>query len=113
MSDHMRQLRLSVAIPALEALDDFDAGYYPEPQPFFGPVTAAFVGTATTEDLYLAQACVEAERELRRKEWAALEVLLGAIPTGGTIEDIYYLPPADQLTALRAAVACRWFRPGA
>jgi hypothetical protein len=110
---HMRALRLEVAVPVLEAMDDFSAGLYPEPQPYVGIVTQALVSTASIEDLQLARACVDAERDIRRREWAGLERLLGAIPPGGDLDDIFDLPSQEQIAALRGAIACRWFWPGA
>lgn len=65
----------------------------------------------TTEDLNLAQAAPERERDLRRREWEGLESR--AIPSGGGLEDLYDLPPKEALAALNAANACRWIRPGA
>ncbi|HEX4436689.1 MAG TPA: hypothetical protein VH061_07825 [Solirubrobacteraceae bacterium] len=109
MSDHMRQHRLGAAIRVLEVMDDFDAGMYPEPQPYFGLVTQAFVGSANAEVLMLARSCVDAERDLRDEEWDALERLLGAIPPGGNLDDIFELPAKQAVDALYAANDCRWF----
>jgi hypothetical protein len=109
MSDHLRPHRLGAAIKVLEVLDDFDAGKYPEPQPYFGLVTQAFVGSANAEVLLLARSCVDAERDLRDQEWAALERLLAAIPLGGNLESIFDLPASQAVDALYAANDCRWF----
>lgn len=64
------------------------------------------------EDLGLSNECLAIEYDMRRREWEALEELLGAIPRGGNLDDIFDLPVPEQLDALHAAVACRWFRPG-
>jgi hypothetical protein len=108
---HMRALRLQVAVPVLDAADDFAAGLYPEPQPYCGIVTHALVATATAEDIYLARACLDAERYIRRRGWEALEALLGAIPPGGNLDSIYDLPPKQSVEAIYAANACHWLRP--
>jgi hypothetical protein len=109
----MRAVRLLAVMPVLDAADDFATGYYPETSAHFGPVTQALFKTSTADDLALARACLDAERDLRRREWGALESLLGAIPPGGDLESIFDLRTDESLAALRASVDCGWFRPGA
>lgn len=109
----MRAVLLPAAITVLDLADDFAAGYYPEPQPYVGTVPQAFLKMSTSEDLDLARACLDVERDFRRRQWTALESLLGAIPPGGDLEDIYELPADECIAALRASVVCGWFRPGA
>jgi hypothetical protein len=106
----LRAERLRVALRVLEAADDFDAGKYPEPAPVVGQDDAALFRTVSVEDRLLAQTCLDAERDLRRREWGAVEALLGALPPGGGIEDIYDLPAEQALPALRAAQVCGWLR---
>lgn len=64
-----------------------------------------------SEDRDLAETCLEAERDLRRREWDAIELLLAAIPLGGGLEEIYELPAYRALPAIRAAQVCGWLRP--
>jgi hypothetical protein len=104
----LRAERLRVAIRVLDAADDFAAGVYREPQPFVPAHDAALFQTASEEDRLLAEACLAAERDLRRREWSAVETLLAAIPPGGNLEDVYGLPAAEALQALRAAQICGW-----
>lgn len=99
-----------MALRVLEAADDFGAGLYAETRPFVPMHDAALFRTASDEDRELAETCLAAERDLRRREWGAVEALLGAIPVGGGIEDIYDLPAAEALPALRAAQVCGWLR---
>ena len=70
--------------------------------------TGAQDATVSPEDRLLAHACLDAERDLRRREWGAMEALLAAIPPGGVLEDVYELPVAQALPALRAAQVCGW-----
>lgn len=115
MSDaaDMRAVRLSAMLPVLEAADDFAAGSCAELRPYVDPVAQAIVSMSTTEDYELARACLDAERDFRRRQWAALERLLSAIPLGGALDDIFDIPAKECVAALLAAVACGWFRPGA
>jgi hypothetical protein len=104
----VRALRLRAIMPVLAAVDGF-LDEYAEPRSYFGPVTEALCQSCTLEDIELARACLDVERELRRRdEWAALEFLLGAIPPGGDLGSIYELPHTEQLAALRAAATCGW-----
>jgi hypothetical protein len=109
----LRAERLRVALRVLEVADDYGAGLYSEARPYVPPHDVALFRTASNEDRVLAQTCLAAERDLRRREWGAVEVLLGAIPPGGGIEDIYDLPATEALPALRAAHACGWLREAA
>lgn len=84
-----------MAIRVLDAADDFAAGLYQEPQPFIPAHDAALFQTASDEDRLLAETCLAAERDLRRREWSAVEALLAAIPPGGDLEDVYGLPAAQ------------------
>lgn len=109
----LRAERLRVAIRVLEAADDFAAGMYPEPAPMVGSHDVALFRTASPEDTLLARACVDAERDLRRRQWGAMEALLGALLPGGDVEDLYDLPAHQAIPALRAAHLCGWLRAGA
>jgi hypothetical protein len=106
----LRAERLRVAIRVLEATDDFAAGMYREPAPMVGSHDVALFRTASAEDTLLAQACLDAERDLRRRQWGAMEALLGALPPGGDIEDLYDLPAQQAIPALSAAHVCGWLR---
>jgi hypothetical protein len=106
----LRAERLRVAIRVLEATDDFAAGMYPEPAPAVGSHDVALFRTASPEDTLLAQACLDAERDLRRRQWDAMETLLGALPPGGSLDDVYGLPAEQALPALSAAHLCGWLR---
>jgi hypothetical protein len=106
----LRAERLRVAILVLEAADDFEAGMYPEPAPAVGEHDVALFRTVSPEDRLLAHACLDAERDLRRREWGAMEALLGAVPPGGSLGDVYDLPAEQAIPALRAAHTCGWLR---
>jgi hypothetical protein len=101
-------LRLRAIMPVLAAVDGFP-DEHAEPRSYFGPVTEAIFKSCTPEDIELARACLDVERDLRRRqEWAALEFLLGAIPPGEGLDSIYELPPGEQIAALLAASRCGW-----
>ena len=106
----LRAERLRVALCVLEVADDYDAGKYPEPAPAVPQHDVALFRTVSPEDHQLAAACLDAERSLRRREWEALEILLAALPPGGALGDVYDLPAAQALPALRAAQVCGWLR---
>lgn len=108
----LRAERLRVAIQLLDVTPDMDAGLYPEPRPLFGEHDLALARTLSHRDRALAQACLDAERDMRRREWEGLESLLAAIPPGGRICDIYNQPSDQALPALRAARTCGWLREG-
>jgi hypothetical protein len=61
----------------------------------------ALFQTTTSDDLALGKACLEIEAGIRRRQWAALESLLGAIPPGGDLSSIYEPLPEQSLTALQ------------
>lgn len=61
------------------------------------------------EDVLLINAILEAEHELRRRQWAALEALLPLIPPGGDESEVVYLPRPLALRAVLLARACGWF----
>ncbi len=106
----LRAERLRVALRVLEVTDDFAAGMYPEAAPAVGSHDVSLFRTASADDMRLAESCLQAERDLRRREWGAMEALLGALPPGGGIEDVYDLPAEQALPALRAAQVCGWLR---
>lgn len=108
----LRAQRLSVTMGVLDAAGDFDTGLYPEPAALLTRHDRLLFASGSDEDRALARACLEAEQELRRREWAGLESLLAAVPPGGDLNDVYDLPPHEALAAHQAAIACRWFRPG-
>jgi hypothetical protein len=89
-----------------EAPPDFDAGKYPDAAPLIEPEDVGLFQTGSAEDRLLAQACLDAQRDLRRREWGAVESLLGALPPGS----MYDLPAERALPALRAAQVCGWLR---
>jgi hypothetical protein len=70
----------------------------------------ALFQSTTADDLALGSACLDLEYALRRRQWGALETLLGALPLGGSIEDMYDLPAEQAIPALRAAQVCGWLR---
>jgi hypothetical protein len=109
----LRAERLRVALQLLDISDDMNAGLYPEPRPLFRQHDLALARTLSSRDRALAQACLDVERGMRRREWVALEALLPAIPPGGEICDIYDLPADQAVPALRAAQACGWLREAA
>jgi hypothetical protein len=109
-ADALRAKRLPVTMQVLDVVDDYDAGHYPEPAGLLERPDIFLYDTASQEDRLLAEACLEAERDLRRREWAALEVLLASIPLGGSVEDIYDLSADRALPAIRAAQVCGWLR---
>ncbi len=106
----LRAERLRVTLRVFEALPDFDAGKYPEAAPLVEPEDVGLFQTGSVEDRLLAQACLDAQRDLRRREWGAVEALLGALPPGGNLDDVYDLPAERALPALRAAQVCGWLR---
>ncbi|MCW3057871.1 MAG: hypothetical protein JWO21_1840 [Solirubrobacterales bacterium] len=108
----LRAERLRVAVTILEYLPDYEARKYPEPGPFLPTADVGLARTCSREDRLLARACLAAERDFRRREWAGVEVLLAAIPPGGSLGDIYDLPAEQALPALYAAQACGWLREG-
>jgi hypothetical protein len=106
----LRAERLRVAMHVLDVLPDFNAGMYPEPAPLLPVEDVGLYQTGSVEDRSLALSCLAAERDLRRREWGAVETLLAAIPPGGSIEDVYDLTAAQALPALRAAQVCGWLQ---
>jgi hypothetical protein len=106
----LRAERLRVTLRVFEALPDFDAGKYPDAAPLVEPEDVGLFQTGSTEDRLLAHACLDAERDLRRREWGAVEALLGALPRGGSLGDVYDLPAEQAIPALRAAHTCGWLR---
>jgi hypothetical protein len=106
----LRAERLRVALAVLDFLPDYEAGRYPDTRPLIGEGDVGLFLTCSVEDRQLAEACLQAERDLRRREWGAVEALLGAIPSGGSIGDIYDLPAEQAIPALRAAQVCGWLR---
>ncbi|HEX4186638.1 MAG TPA: hypothetical protein VHY83_01955 [Solirubrobacteraceae bacterium] len=109
----LRAERLRVAIKALDVAPDFAAGMYPETARLMRHHDMALLRTISPEDEQLALACLDAQREARRREWGGLEELLAAIPPGGDLDSIFDLEPDQAISALRAAKRCRWFGPGA
>ncbi len=105
----LRAERLRVALVVLDAVDDYDAGLYPEAAPLLPADDIALARTVSGSDRALAQACLDASRDARRREWVALEDLLGAIPPGGDLDSIFDLPVEDVFAALLAAKGCGWF----
>lgn len=70
----LRAERLRVAIQVLDALPDFEAGLYPEARPFISAYDATIYQTCSAEDMALAHACLDVEREARRREWSDVSV---------------------------------------
>jgi phytoene/squalene synthetase len=105
-----RAERLRVALIVLDAAEDFAAGRYPEAAPLLPRHDLALAWTVSPADRALAQACLDAERDMRRREWEGLESLLAALPPGGNLASINDLPADQALPALHAANACRWLR---
>jgi hypothetical protein len=105
----LRAERLRVAMVVLDAVDDYNAGKYPEAAALLGSHDAALARTVSGSDRELALACLDAERDACRREWGGLEDLLGAIPPGGDLDSIWELPPEDAFAALTAAKRCGWF----
>lgn len=61
----------------------------------------------------LVNALLDAERERRARQWAALERLLPMIPPGGGIlEEVVHLPRKRAAQAAGLALDCGWFWPG-
>jgi hypothetical protein len=106
----LRAERLRVMLIVLDAVEDFYAGKYREAAPMVSRHDLWLFRTASSSDRALAQACLDAQRDMRRREWEGLESLLGALPPGGNIDSIYDLPADQALPALHAANACCWLR---
>lgn len=104
----LRAERLRVMVRVFEALSDYEAGRYPEPRPSVSRHDSFLFQTGSVEDRVLAEACLDAQRDLLRRKWTALETLLGAIPPGGNIGDIYDLPADRALPAIKGAQVCGW-----
>jgi hypothetical protein len=102
-SSELRAERLRVAVHALNLMEA-------DPATLLDGGDVGLFQTGSVDDRMLAESCLEAERDLRRREWEAIEVLLAAIPSGGGIEDIYELPAERALPAIRAAQVCGWLR---
>jgi hypothetical protein len=106
----LRAERLRVTLSMFGVVHtDFASAYEDAAGRMSGGEHALFQST-TAADLELSNACLDVEAALRRREWAALESLLAAIPTGGDLDSVFELPAVEALGALRAAVACGWFR---
>jgi hypothetical protein len=73
------------------------------------PDELAALAEATRDDYFLTNGCLELEAELRQREWAALERLLGLVAAGeGTVpERIERLPDRAFRPAARAALPTR------
>jgi hypothetical protein len=98
-------------VSVLEALPDYDAGLYPETRPAVSRHDSWLFLSSAREDQLLAKAVLEADRDLRRREWERAEVALGCIPPGGGLDELYDLPAASALPALTAAHEIGWLRP--
>lgn len=61
------------------------------------------------EDVYLANALLEAACEIDIRRWAALEALLPLIPPGGDESDTVHLPRHQAIRAAVHARVCGWF----
>ncbi len=73
---------------------------------------AARIASATSDDLALAAALIDAERERRAAQWAALEALLALAPGTGPLEDrVTALPDAAFARACLAADRLGWLAP--
>lgn len=90
----LRAERLRVAICVLEIADDIHAGKYPEAAPLCGQHDLALFRTLSDEDLRLAQTCLDAERDLRRREWGAVEACSVPSPPAATSETCTTCPPS-------------------
>jgi len=108
----LRAERLRVALYVLDAVHDYEAGRYTERRPQLHDADVGLLRTCSAEDRLLAQSCLQADHDLLRGEWSAVETLLAAIPPGGGLGDIYDLPAEQALPALHAAQACGWLREG-
>lgn len=109
----LRAERLRVSMTVLDALPDYEAGRYPEPRPAITRHDGCLYQTSSPADRELAEACLDAAYDLRRRQWAGLETLLAAIPPGGDLESIYEQPAEVALPAIRGAQVCGWLRAGA
>jgi hypothetical protein len=99
----LRAERLRVAVHALNLMEV-------DPVTLLQGGDVGLFQTGSAEDKLLAQSCLEAERDLRRQQWEAVEVLIAATPPGGVVEDVCELPADRALPALRAAQVCGWLR---
>ena len=73
---------------------------------------AARIAAATSDDLALAAALIDAERERRAAQWAALEALLALAPGTGTLADrASALPDPEFVRACVAADRLGWLAP--
>lgn len=73
---------------------------------------AARIASATSDDLALAAALIDAERERRAEQWTALEALLALAPGTGPLEDrVTALPDAAFARACAAADRLGWLVP--
>jgi hypothetical protein len=104
----LRAERLRVMVRVLDALSDYEAGRYPEPRPSVSRPDGILFQTCSVDDRALAEACLDAQRDLLRRKWEALETLLGAIPPGGDLESIYEQPADRALPAIKGAQICGW-----
>jgi hypothetical protein len=109
----LRAERLRVAVVVLDCSDDYDAGLYAEARPLIPRHQNCLFATCSAEERQLAESVLELERSFRDSQWDGLQALLGAIPPGGDLDSIFDLPACQALPALRAAIRCGWFRPGA
>ena len=97
----LRAERLRVAVAVLDVAPEYDAGLYPDTRPVVSRHDASLFQTCSTEDRLLAEACLDAQRAQRRREWRALELLLAAIPPGGVLRG--HLRPARRAGSTRVA----------
>lgn len=104
----LRAERLRVAVHVIDAVPDYDAGLYPDTRPLVSRHDAWLFHTCSADDQLLALACLDAERDMRRREWRGLEDLLAAIAPGGDLESIYEQPADVALPAIRGAQVCGW-----
>jgi hypothetical protein len=106
MSSELTELRAERLRVAVHALNLIEA----DPVMLLKGGDVGLFRTGSVEDRMLAESCLEAERDLRRREWEAVEVLIAATPPGGMVEDVCELPADRALPALRAAQVCGWLR---
>ena len=79
--------------------------------PSLSPAERGLAISASRADCDLASQCINLARELRARQWQALETFLSLIPPGGDEAETMYLPRPLALQAAWAALNCGWLWP--
>jgi hypothetical protein len=110
VSAEVRARRLGVALATFGVVNEPPRDAMLATWPLLSPEARAAWQEGDDEDVHLANACLEVERELRDREWSVLQTLLSLMPPEhmAAIE----IPSAHYLMACRFALDIGWLHDG-